>query len=259
MTPSDIWKLNPENKKPLICDHIALGYFRNFINNAIESSVEIYYKRLSHSIDYKNGAVILLNPYLETSLVNTRGSNFGAELFVRKNSGRLTGWVSYTYSRSLQRTTGLFEEEQINQNRVFASNFDRPNNLVLNLNYHISRRWRFAGTFTYSTGRPVTLPELKYDYRGYQLIYFSDRNKYRLPDYHRLDVSITYDKSLKIKKSYKGSWIFSIINLYSRQNPYSVFYKKEEHMVGNQYRVYDTYMLYIIGRPLPSLTYNFTF
>ena len=259
MTPGDIWKLSSEYHKPLKCDHIALGYFRNFGDNSIETSFEVYFKRITNSIDYKNGAVILLNPYIESSLVNVKGSNFGAEVFMRKNTGAVTGWISYTFSRSLQRTTGRFEEEQINQNSVFASNFDRPNNLVINLNYHISRRWRLAGTFNYSTGRPVTLPELKYDYRGYQLIYFSDRNKYRLPDYHRLDVSLTYDKSLKIKKSYKGSWTFSIINLYGRRNPYSVFYKKEEHMVDNQYRIYDTYMLYIIGRPLPTLTYNFSF
>jgi hypothetical protein len=259
MTPSDFWKLSSEYIEPLKCDHIAFGYYRNFRINSIESSIEFYYKRLKNSIDYKNGAIVLLNPYIETALVNVKGSNFGAEFFVRKNTGALTGWISYTYSRSLQRTTSSIKGEQINHNRVFASNFDRPNNLVVNLNYHLSRRWRLSGTFTYSTGRPVTLPELKYDYHGYQLLLFSDRNKYRLPDYHRLDLSITYDKSLKSKKSYKGSWTFSVINLYGRQNAYSVFYKKEEHMVDNQYRVYDTYMLYIIGRPLPSLTYNFSF
>lgn len=259
MTPGDIWKLSSEHNEPLKADHIALGYFRNFGDNAIETSLEVYYKRITNSIDYKNGAVILLNPYIESSLINARGSNFGAEVYLKKNTGAITGWISYTFSRSLQRTTGLYKEEQINRNSVFASNFDKPNNLVINLNYHISRRWRLAGTFNYSSGRPVTLPELKYDYRGYQLIYFSDRNKYRLPDYHRLDVSITYDKSLKIKKSYKGSWTLSVINLYGRRNPYSVFYKKEEHMVDSQYRIYDTYMLYIIGRPLPTLTYNFSF
>ncbi|OFY83249.1 MAG: hypothetical protein A2V46_09220 [Bacteroidetes bacterium RBG_19FT_COMBO_42_7] len=149
--------------------------------------------------------------------------------------------------------------EKINNNQIFASSFDRPNNLIVNINYHISRRWRFGGTFTYSTGRPVTLPEYKFDYQGYQLLCYSDRNKYRLPDYHRLDVSISYDESLKIRKKWKGSWIFSVINLYGRKNAYSVFYKKEEHMVSNHYRLYDTYMLYIIGRPFPSLTYNFSF
>jgi hypothetical protein len=259
MTPSDIWKLSSPNLKPLRCDHFAIGYFQNFKNNSIESSIELYYKSLKNAIDYKNGARILLNPYLETDLLNVRGYNFGVELFVKKNSGKLTGWVSYTFSRSLEKTTEVFDEEKINNNQLFPSNFDRPNNLILNVNYHLSRRWRLGGTFTYSTGRPVTLPEYKYDYQGYQVLYYSDRNKYRLPDYHRLDVSITYDESLKIRKKWKGSWILSVVNLYGRKNAYSVFYKKEEHMVSYEYRQYDTYMLYIIGRPFPSLTYNFSF
>jgi hypothetical protein len=259
MTPSDVWKLSSPDLKPLRCDHFAIGYFQNFKNNSIESSVELYYKRLKNAIDYKNGAKILLNPYLETDLLNVRGHNFGVELFIRKNSGKLTGWASYTFSRSLQKTTGIHDVEKINNNQIFPSNFDKPNNLILNLNYHISRRWRLGGTFTYSTGRPVTLPEYKFGYQDYQLLWYSDRNKYRLPDYHRLDISITYDESLKIRKKWKGSWIFSVVNLYGRKNAYSVFYKKEEHMVSYEYRQYDTYMLYIIGRPFPSLTYNFSF
>ncbi|MCJ7446306.1 MAG: TonB-dependent receptor [Bacteroidales bacterium] len=259
MTPSDVWKLSSPNLKPLRCDHLAIGYFQNFKNNSIESSIELYYKSLKNTIDYKNGAKILLNPYLETDLLNVNGINFGVELYVRKNSGKLTGWASYTYSRSLQKTTGIYDAEKINNNQLFPSNFDRPNNLIINLNYHISRRWRFGGTFTYSTGRPVTLPEYKFDYQGFQVLYYSDRNKYRLPAYHRLDVSITYDKSLKIKKKWKSSWTFSVVNLYGRKNAYSVFYKKEEHMVSYEYRLYDTYMLYIIGRPFPTLTYNFYF
>ena len=259
MSPTDVWKLSSPNLKPLTCDHFAVGYFRNFKNNTYETSIEFYYKSLMNAIDYKNGASILLNPYLETALTNVRGKNYGVELYVKKNTGRLTGWASYTFSRSLQKTNSIFPEDMINNNQPFPSNFDRPNNLILNANYHISKRWRFNGTFTYSTGRPVTLPELKFTYQGYQLLYYSDRNKYRLPDYHRLDVSITLDESLKIKKRWKGSWTLSIINLYGRKNAYSVFYKKEAHMVSYDYRQYDTYMLYIIGRPLPMLTYNFTF
>jgi hypothetical protein len=259
MSPSDVWKLSSPNIKPLLCDHIAIGYFRNFKNNTIETSAEIYYKKLRNAIDYKNGAQILLNPYLETALVNVSGNNYGVELYVKKNAGRLTGWASYTFSRSMEKTNGIFDDEKINKNQPFPANFDRPHNLILNSNYHISKRWRFGATFTYSTGRPVTLPELEFSHQGYQLLYYSDRNKYRLPDYHRLDVSITLDESLKIRKKWKGSWTFSIINLYGRKNAYSVFYKKEGHMVSNEYRQYDTYKLYIIGRPLPTLTYNFIF
>jgi hypothetical protein len=259
MAPTDVWKLSSPNLKPLTCDHFAVGYFKNFKNNTYETSIEVYYKSLTNAIEYKNGADLLLNPYLEADLTNVRGYNYGVELYVKKNTGRLTGWASYTFSRSLQKTNGIFTGDKINDNQIFPSNFDRPNNLILNANYHISKRWRFNGTFTYSTGRPVTLPELKFDYQGYQLLYYSDRNKYRLPDYHRLDVSMTLDESLKIKRKWKGSWTFSIINLYGRKNAYSVFYQKGAHLVSNEYRQYDTYMLYIIGRPLPMLTYNFTF
>jgi hypothetical protein len=259
MAPTDVWKLSSPNLKPLTCDHFAAGYFKNFKNNMYETSIEVYYKSLTNAIEYKNGADLLLNPYLEADLTNVKGYNYGVELYVKKNSGRLTGWASYTFSRSLQQSNGVFTEDKINDNQVFPSNFDRPNNLILNANYHISKRWRFNGTFTYSTGRPVTLPELKFDYQGYQLLYYSDRNKYRLPDYHRLDVSMTLDESLKIKRKWKGSWTFSIINLYGRKNAYSVYYQKGAHLVSNEYRQYDTYMLYIIGRPLPMLTYNFTF
>jgi hypothetical protein len=259
MAPTDVWKLSSPNLKPLTCDHFAVGYFKNFKNNMYETSLEVYYKSLTNAIEYKNGADLLLNPYLEADLTNVRGYNYGFELYVKKNTGRLTGWASYTFSRSLQQSHGVFTEDKINDNQIFPSNFDRPNNLILNANYHISKRWRFNGTFTYSTGRPVTLPELKFDYQGYQLLYYSDRNKYRLPDYHRLDVSMTLDESLKIRRKWKGSWTFSIINLYGRKNAYSVYYQKGAHMVSNEYRQYDTYMLYIIGRPLPMLTYSFTF
>lgn len=258
MTPSDVWKLSSPDIRPLTCDHFALGFFQNFKDNSIETSFEIYYKRLKNAIDYKNGATILLNPYLETDLVNANGNNYGAEIYIKKNSGKLTGWANYTYSRSLLKTNGKFEEDQINKNKIFPSSFDRPNNLILNLNYHFSRRWRFGSTFTWSTGRPVTLPEYKFIYRDYQLLVFSDRNEYRLPDYHRLDVSVSFDESLRIKKKWKGRWTLSVVNLYGRKNAYSVFYKKEEHMVDYQYRLYDTYKLYIIGRPFPTLTYSFT-
>jgi len=259
MTPADVWKLSSPDLRPLISDHFAAGYFRNFSGNKIEASVEVYYKTITNGIDYKNGAKILLNPYPETDLINVNGYNSGIEFYIKKNNGKLTGWASYTYSRSWLKSNGIYDEDKINDNQPFPSNFDKPNNLVLNANYHISRRWRFGTTFTYSTGRPVTLPEYKFNYRDYQLLYYSDRNKYRLPDYHRLDVSLTFDESLLIRKKWKGSWTLSVINVYGRKNAYSVFYKKEDHMIDNKLREYDIYKLYIVGRPFPTITYNFTF
>ena len=259
MVPSDVWKLSSTYIEPLTVDQFAAGYFRNFRNNTIETSVEAYFKNLNNLVEYKNGAVILMNQHLETELVNAKGYGYGIEFFVKKNTGKLTGWLSYTFSRSFTKTTGEWPSEQINNNRYFPSTFDKPHNLVVNVSYHLSRRWRVSGTFTYNTGRPVTLPEYKYGYQGLQLIYYSERNKYRLPDYHRLDLSITLDESLRLKKKWKGNWTFSLLNVYGRRNAYSVFYSQSEPEAANNYRRYSLYKLYILGKPLPTITYNFTF
>jgi hypothetical protein len=224
-----------------------------------ETSVEVYFKKMNHIIEYKNGATLLLNPALEADLLDAAGYNWGAELYVKKSSGRLTGWLSYSLSSSMRRTSGSQVEEQVNGNNWFPSSFDKPHNLNMVGNYHISRRWRFSWTYTYSTGRPVTLPEMRYNSGPYQLIYYSDRNKYRLPDYHRLDAAITLDETLRIKKFWKGSWTLSVINLYGRKNIYSVFFRKDAPVREEDNKPYSLYSLSIIGRPLPTLTYNFTY
>jgi len=157
------------------------------------------------------------------------------------------------------RTTGASAEDQINNNQYYPSNFDKPHNLAINANYHISRRWRFSATFAYNTGRPVTLPEVKYSFQGNQLIYYSDRNQYRLPDYNRLDIAITFDENLKLKKMWKGSWTLSVINVYGRKNAYSVYYAEEDSRTFQSTGYTGLYKVYIIGIPLPTLTYNFTF
>jgi hypothetical protein len=201
----------------------------------------------------------MLNPALEADLLDASGYNAGAEMYIKKNAGRLTGWLSYAFSTAQRRTRSTNKEEQVNENSFFPSSYDQPHSLNMVGNYHISRRWRFSWTFTYSTGRPVTLPELTYYVGNNKLIYYSDRNKYRLPDYHRLDVAITCDETLRIKKFWKGSWTLSIVNLYGRKNKYSVYYQKETPYESINLKPNSLYSLYIIGRPLPTLTYNFTF
>jgi len=259
MSPTDTWTLSNNYIKPLISDQFAVGYFRNFKQNEYEVSVEAYYRKLQNVVEYKNGAQILLNQHLETDLLSAEGYTYGIEFYAKKSSGALTGWISYTFSRSMLKTDGTANEEQINRNQYYPSNFDKPHNLVLNANYHLSRRWRVSGTFVYNTGRPVTLPELKFYSEGKQLIYYSDRNKYRLPDYHRLDIAITYGENLRLKKMWKGSWTLSIINVYGRNNAYSVYYAQEDSRVYNTTGKTSMYKMYIIGIPLPTLTYNFTF
>ena len=259
MSPNDVYNLSSANIKPLVNNQIAVGYFHNSEDNAYESSVEIYYKKSDNIVEYRNGATILLNNALEADLLNASGYSYGLEFLVKKNTGKLTGWLSYTYSRAFRRTSSPFIEDQINRNNYYPSPYDIPNNLVINATYHLTRRWRASGVFYYNTGKPVTLPELKYDFNGRQYIYYSDRNKYRLPDYHRLDLSITFDESLKYKQKWKGSWTFSILNLYGQKNPYSVFYKSNSPLATKFYQKFNLYQMFIIERPIPTFTYNFSF
>jgi len=129
----------------------------------------------------------------------------------------------------------------------------------LTATYNISRRWKFSGNFVYISGRPVTLPEIKYVFAGEQLVYYSDRNKYRMPSYHRADLSLTLDENLRKKRMWKGSWTLAVYNVYGRKNPYSVYYKKSVPGESNDYRLYSLFKLSVIGVPIPSLTYNFKF
>ena len=259
MSPTDVYKMSSPNVKPLVSNQFALGYFRNFSQNAVEASVEVYYKKLDNVLEYRDGASIIVNKSLETDLLNASGYNYGIEFYVKKNTGRLTGWASYTYSRSMRRTTSTFAMDQINGNNYYPSPFDKPHNFLIMANYHLTRRWWVSGTFNYNTGKPVTLPELKYNYDGKQYVYFSDRNKYRLPDFRRLDIAITHDETLRLKQKWRGSWTFSILNVLGQKNPYSVFYKSVSGLESNYLQSFNMYQMFIIEKPIPTLTYNFTF
>jgi len=258
-TPDDRWKLSDPNVKPILSNQIAAGYFRNFSQNTLEASVEVYYKKLNHLIEYKNGATINMNPILEASLLDAQGQNYGIEFYLKKNSGRFDGWLSYAYSRSLKKTKGVFSDEQINKNGSYPSNYDKPHELTVMCSFHANRRWRLSANFNFATGRSITLPEYKYYDGKNWAIYYSDRNKYRLPDYHRLDIAISFDETLRLQRRWKSSWTFSLINVYRRHNAYSVFYRKQTPNAFNDYRSFSMYKLYIIGKPFPTLTYNFIF
>lgn len=259
MAPTDVYKMSTAHLPPLSSNQWAIGYFRNFNENAIETSVELYYKKLNNILEYRDGARILLNEQLEKDLLHASGYNYGAEFYIKKNTGKMTGWASYTYSRSLRHTTSNIPENQINKNEYYPSSFDKPHNIVINANHQLSRRWRFAWIFNYNTGKAITLPELKYQYNGQQYVYYSDRNKYRLPDFHRLDIAITFDETLRLKQKWKGSWTLSILNLYGHKNPYSVFYKTSSQVESKFYQSFNLYQMFIIERPIPTFTYNFSF
>jgi len=259
ITPADYWKSCDTYIAPLISDQLAMGFFKNFKNNVWETSLEVYYKKISNEIDFKNGARLILNKNLEQVIIPGIGRAYGVELMIKKSSGDLTGWLAYTYSRSFKKMDGEFAEEKINNGNWYPSNYDKPHDLTLVLNYKMSRRFTFSTNFTYSTGRPVTLPEYKYSIGSYEVIYFSERNKYRLPDYHRLDMALTYEGSLLKRQKWRSSWTISLYNVYGRKNPFSVYYSKEKPSQFNNYKTYALYQFAVIGVPIPSFTYNFWF
>jgi outer membrane receptor protein involved in Fe transport len=253
IAPTDIWKLSDDFLKPQIVDQYSIGFYNNFMGNIFETSIEVYYKDIQNVVEYKDGANLILQNHLETELVPAQGRAFGVELYAKKNLGRLTGWISYTYSRSLRRVITAYEEEIINDGEWFASNFDKPHDVTLIGNYKLSTNTSVSATFGYSTGRPVTFPEAKFDYAGNNLAYFNRRNEQRLPDFHRLDLAVNFKFKGSGRFFEDGDWTFSILNLYGRKNPFSLFFVDEQGAPPQANR------LAILGIPLPSLSYSIKF
>jgi hypothetical protein len=250
VSPTDSWKLSDRYIRPQVGDQLALGYYHNFKRNTIEFSVEGYYKRIQDFLDYKSGAVLLLNPHLETDVVNANGRAYGVEVLLRKDTGKINGWLSYTYARSLVQVNTA--TDVVNNGNWYPSNYDKPHDVTLVGNYRFSRRFSTSLNFNYSTGRPITLPLAKYYIDNALRVYYSDRNAYRVPDYYRFDLAFNMEGNHKIKKLAHSSWTLSIYNLTGRKNPYSVYFQT----VAGQIRGYK---LSIFGQPIPTLTYNFKF
>ncbi len=252
---TDLWKLSDSYLKPQIGNQIALGYFRNFDQNKIESSVELFYRRVNNVVDFKDGADLALNPAIETELLQGEGRAYGMELFVRKKAGRLTGWVGYTLSRSERRIKGRFPQETINSGSYYPSNYDRTHDFKWINSYQISKRWNLSANFVFSTGRPVTLPDGRYEFEGTIVPDFSSRNQQRVSNYHRLDLSAQLLGKNKKKKRWQGSLTFAIYNVYFHKN---VFDYKFEQVPGDPYetRIVESSL---IGNAIPSITYNFEF
>ncbi len=259
ISPAETWKTIDYHLKPIISDQVAVGIEKNAWKKEIDLSVEIYYKNLQNLIEYKNGEQLIMNSNIETALIPTKGYSYGIEISAKKNVGRLTGYASYVFSSTMQKNTSKFEDENFWDGKYYRSIYDRPHDFSMTTTYNISRRWRFSANFVFISGRPVTLPEIKYVIADEQLIHYSERNKYRMPSYHRADLSITWDENLRKKRMWKGSWTFAIYNVYGRKNPYSVYYRKSTPGEGNDFRKYSLYKLSVIGVPVPSLTYNFKF
>ncbi len=252
ISPTDIWILSDTYVKPQRGEQIALGLYTNLFNNNLEISLEGYYKEIKNMIDFKGGARLLLNTHMETDIINAFGKARGIEFMVKKSKGRVNGWVSYTYSRILIKSITQFPEEEINSGEYFPANYDKPHDLSVIFNYIFSRRFSFSSTYTYSTGRPITFPIASYNFAGTDILHYSDRNQYRIPDYSRLDISVTIDGNLKIKKLAHSTLTFSVYNLLGRDNVYSIYFDTKNNLV-------EGYKLSVFARPIPSVSYNFKF
>lgn len=247
-TPLDVWFPSSPNVKPQVADQWALGYFRNFRNNTIETSVEVYYKLNDNAIDFKDHAELLLNQEMEGELRFGDSWSYGAEFLVKLNLERINGWVSYTYSRTWRK----FEE--INNGKKYPAPYDRPNDVSVVLNYSLSERLEIGANWVYMTGSPVTFPTGRFVYGNVIAPVYSDRNAYRLPDYHRLDFSITWKDKEKPGKKWYGEWNLSVYNAYARKNAWVINFESEP---GNPNQKYAE-MTYLFGI-VPSITYNFHF
>ena len=244
--PTDLWVPSSNNIKPEIADQESVGYFRNLDDNKYETSVEVYYKTMQNEIDYKNGAQLIANENVESQLLYGKGRAYGVELFVKKKEGALTGWVSYTLSRTQLKIDG------INNNQWYDASQDVPQNVSVVGIYKISPKWTLSSDFVYHSGQSVTYPSGKYSNNGEVFFYYTNRNASRMPPYDRLDLAATVIAK-KTAKS-ESSWTFSVYNAYDRANAYAIIFQQNPNNPEQTQAV--KYTLYKI---VPSITWNFKF
>ena len=255
-TPVDVWTPSTNNIRPSTADQVAFGYFQNLNDNTYELSAEVYYKTMNNLVDYIDGADLLLNQFIEGDLIEGEGRAYGIELMAKKTKGKINGWLSYTLARTERQTPG------INGGEWYASRFDQLHNLSLTGFYEINDRWTTSANFAFNTGSPTTFPTTRYTIQGFVVPHNAneERNNVRLPNYHRLDLSITRKGKIKEGKRWTGDWVFSVYNVYNRKNAFSIFFAQEDGRIpiGSSVNT-DAYRLSVIGSFIPSVSYNFKF
>ncbi|MBN2862651.1 MAG: TonB-dependent receptor [Bacteroidales bacterium] len=252
ISPTDTWKLSDYYLKPIIGDQFAAGFYRMLFGNRVEASAEVYYKTIRNAVDFKGGTKLVMNENIEADVVDVKGKAYGLELMLRKSGGKVRWSTGYTYSRTFLKSIGTFRDEIINNGSWFPASYDRPNDLIITFNYLISRRFSFSTNYSLTTGRPITYPISTYYMKDILLIYYSDRNKYRIPTYSRLDLSFIISGTLKARKLANPTWTFSVYNLLSRPNVYSIYFTNTNNTIRG-------YKLSVFGRAIPSLTLSFDF
>jgi len=250
--PFDIWKPSGAHIKPIEVNQISAGYAYDTSNGKYNISFEGYYKTFKNMLEYKNGANLFINDNIETQLLPADGYSYGAELALYKNSGKLTGNINYSYSVTRRKTTSKFDIENINGGSLYPSNYDKPHILNLTANYKLGKKWNLSTFFTYQTGRPSTKPTGRITIDDDSYLTYSDRNAYRIPDTHRLDLSFNYTPKGNPKTKWEGSWSFGVYNVYGRKNAFSTYSTfKNDHL--------KTFKFSVIGSQIPFITYNFKF
>jgi len=221
-TPFDIWFMSSELIKPQLADQFTIGYFKNLNDNSIELSVEAYYKLFKNAVDFKDHAQLLLNPFLDGELRTGEGRAYGIELLARKNKGRLTGWIGYSLSKVEKKIP------TINSGNWYNAKYDKPHDFTLVLDYELNKRFSVGGSFVYATGSAVTFPTGRYTFQGTSVPVYSERNGARLPDYHRMDLSVRFNSKKNESRRLQTEWIMSVYNVYNRKNAFSIDFKEDE-------------------------------
>lgn len=249
LTPSDQWKLCDYHIGPEYLDQVSIGYFKDFPETGISTSMEVYRKWGHHIVEYRDGANFTESPYVESEILQGKQRSYGIETMIRKNSGLLNGWLSYCYARSFLQVDDNITGEQINGGKSFPTNYDRPHSLTLVANYKRGRRVSYSTNLVYMTGRPITYPVSIYYEYDVPYIHYSDRNRYRIPDYFRIDVSMNIEGNLKKRKLFHSFWMINVYNLTGRNNAYTVYFKNVEGYVKG-------YKLSIFAQPIITVSWN---
>jgi hypothetical protein len=252
--PLDIWSPSGDFFAPMLSDQIAVGYFTNLKDKKYSLEIETYYKTIKNKIDFIDGAELIANNALEQVVLNGEGRAYGLELYLKKNEGRLQGWISYTLSRSEQRIPGRNASEPgINNGNWYVTGYDKLHNLSTTATYKLSDKWTFGGVFTFQSGQPITYPVGQFSYQGLNVPVFGERNAFRRPSFHHLDLSATLTPRRNANRKWKGEWVFSIYNIYNRQNAANITFRQNDETLRN-----EAVRLSIFGA-IPSVTYNFKF
>lgn len=266
--PLDIWTPSTNNLKPQLGDQVALGIFKNFKDNDYETSAEVYYRETKNQNDYIDGAELFINEEIEADLLSGIGRAYGLELYVKKNEGRLNGWISYTLGKTELKVDGInyLDDEENRKGNWYPTRYDQRHNLKIATFYELNERVSFSANFTFLTGTPTTFPTHRFEVQNMTIPEnaTNSRNNFRIPNYHRMDFSITrlgrkISRSGKVRKN-QDSWVFTFYNLYNRRNPFSIYFAQvDERYQPGELPLTQGRQVSILGSIVPAVTYNFHF